>query len=47
MENCKCKKCGHFWVSQKGDPQQCPRCKRYDWKIDLGKLRKLDRKNLK
>ena len=40
MENCKCKICGYFWVSYKGQPKQCPQCKRYDWKISFEELKK-------
>jgi len=32
--NKKCLKCGYEWGSIKGDPKQCPRCKRYDWNKD-------------
>lgn len=37
---CKCGKCGWEWESKLkgGGPACCPRCKRYDWKIQrIGK----------
>jgi len=39
VNNLTCKKCGHFWVSRKEHPQQCPRCKRYDWNISIKDLK--------
>jgi len=31
MKNCVCLRCEHKWISIKGDPKVCPRCKSYKW----------------
>lgn len=28
---CKCKKCGHEWMSRTKSPKACPACKQYNW----------------
>jgi len=33
MEKQKCIKCYHEWTKRVQDPEQCPKCKRYDWKL--------------
>lgn len=30
----KCKKCDHKWIG-KTNPMCCPKCKRYDWNIEV------------
>lgn len=32
MNELECQKCHHTWISIKGDPKVCPRCKSYNWK---------------
>ena len=36
----KCKKCGHVWNKRIDLPQQCPRCKSYEWQLSMEELRK-------
>lgn len=33
MEKNKCKQCDYKWESRVEEPAQCPRCKRYDWRV--------------
>jgi hypothetical protein len=30
-QDCKCRLCGHAWVSGPTEPLKCPKCKRYTW----------------
>jgi predicted Zn-ribbon and HTH transcriptional regulator len=39
MAQCKCQRCGYSWRSQI-DPQSCPRCKSYQWKVPRKKPRR-------
>jgi len=32
MEKHKCKLCGKEWLPRVKDPEQCPKCKRYNWR---------------
>lgn len=36
---CECKFCGKEWVSRVDEPMQCPRCKRYNWKKEIKKVK--------
>jgi len=33
MEKKKCRQCGKEWLPRVEKPEQCPRCKRYDWEL--------------
>jgi len=35
INNLKCKRCGHDWVSHKeeGLPNTCPSCKKWNWNV--------------
>ena len=43
--NYVCRKCKHVWISRTEKPQQCPRCKRYDWNVSLKELKGEQNKN--
>lgn len=31
MDNKRCLRCKHIWISRTQDPVMCPRCKSYKW----------------
>lgn len=31
VDACKCDKCGHVWLPEKGEPERCAKCKRFGW----------------
>jgi len=33
MKKLRCLKCGKEWTPRIDKPEQCPRCKSYNWKI--------------
>lgn len=37
MTKHKCLKCNHEWQGKVEKPKSCPRCKRYDWDVQLNK----------
>jgi len=34
-----CKKCKHTWIARIEKPQQCPRCKSYEWELTMTELK--------
>ncbi len=41
---CTCNKCGYEWLSRKGEPAQCPKCKSYEWNDAILQVQKLRKK---
>jgi len=34
----KCIQCGYEWEGRIVNPKQCPRCKRYDWNMNIEQI---------
>lgn len=41
-----CKICGHEWDARVRKPKQCPKCKRYNYQVEI-LLRKKEKEELK
>ncbi len=46
MVKTKCKRCGWSWFPRVDDPTSCPKCKRYDWNVDVKDMHKNADKNI-